>query len=122
MLGKHQKGLSPIGILFVVCVLAFALMVTLKLAQHYIDFYSVRSIFQEKASSGQARDMAPEKIKEDLYKQLAINNIRDFSLDERAYFVSESGARVLGFNYEVREHLFANIDAVLTFKFEEPIE
>ena len=122
MLNVKQKGMSPVTVLFLICVFAFVLIVALKLATHYMEYFSVRSVFQEMAEDKQTKSEPIGKIKRDIYTQLAINNIRDFNLDDRAYFVNDDGDNVLGFNYEVREHMFGNIDVILTFKFETPLE
>jgi hypothetical protein len=56
MLNVKQKGLSPIGILWNVCVFAFAVTVGLKLVEHYMDFYTIRAAFTELAENPESKD------------------------------------------------------------------
>lgn len=122
MFSLKQKGMSPISVLFVVCAFALILMVALKLSTHYLDYNSIRKAYQAQSESPGIKDAAPQKILDDIDKQLRINSVRDFDLKGNSYFENEKGAKVLGFKYEVREHMFANVDVVLSFEYEAEIE
>jgi hypothetical protein len=122
MFSLKQKGLSPIGILFAVCVFAFLIMVALKLTNHYVDYNSIRRSFSDEAKIPGIKDAGKEKMMVDIAKQLTINNIQNFDLRGSSYLTEEDGVKVLGFEYEVREHLFANIDVVLSFDYEVELE
>lgn len=122
MLNIKQKGLSPIGVLFVICVFAFSVIAGLKLAPYYIDYNTLRSVYEEKAGMADFKEMAPEEKISSISKALTMNNVRDFDIRENSYFMTEEGEKVLGFKYEVRQHMFANIDVVLSFSYEKGLE
>jgi hypothetical protein len=121
MFNKKQKGLSPIGVLFMVCFFALTLLIALKLSTHYMDFFSIRSAFQEQATLPSAKTAGYREMMDNVDKQLRMNSVRDFDF-KNAYFSKSTGVPVIGFAYEVREHMFANIDVVLSFEFEQEIE
>lgn len=121
MYNIKQKGLSPIGVLFMVCFFALVLVVALKLSTHYMDFFSIRTAFEDQAAMPSAKTAGYRDMMDNLDKQLRMNSVRDFDF-KNAYLNKESGVPVLGFAYEIREHMFLNIDVVLSFEFEQEIK
>jgi hypothetical protein len=58
---------------------------------------------------------SPGKIRSDLAKRFYVNEIR--TLDQKAIKLKKVGAAVqLELDYEVRENILANVDAVVIFK------
>ena len=121
MLNTQQKGMSPIGILFMVCAFAFVVMVALKLIPFYLDYNTLRSIYQQQAEAANAEEMSTDAIISSISKALTLNNISEFNIRENSYFTNENGDKVVAFSYEVRKHLFANVDVVLSFSHEEEL-
>ena len=117
MLSTYQKGLSPIGVLAVVCLFAAVLVSTLKLLPHYLDYNTLKTVYTDISKRPEANSQSPREIYDSIQRALAINSVRDFDIRESTVINKESGRLQLGLDYEVREHLFANIDVVLTFKF-----
>ena len=123
MLNVKQKGVSPIGVLFLVCTFAFFVLVGLKLAEHYIDYNTIRSSYKELAENNEFKAMGGGERLEAISRTLNLNNIREWDIKGNTYFSNADGEKVLGFSYEVRVHMFANIDVVLVFNYEsEPEE
>lgn len=122
MLNVKQKGLSPIGVLFVVCTFAFIVMVGLKLFEHYIDYNTIRSTYKELAEKSEFMAMGANDKFDAISSALTLNNIREWDYRENTYFNNGDGDKVLGFAYEVRVHMFANIDVVLVFNYESESE
>ena len=50
-----------------------------------------------------------------LTQKLKLNNIRDFNLKEMIKVERGNGAVKVHLQYEMREHLFSNIDIVMSF-------
>ena len=119
MFGLKQKGLSPIGILFVVCVFAFFVMIGLKLGPKYLDYNTIRSVFKDAAVEAERNKMKPDDIRRKIESMLVINNVRDFNMRENAFIGVNQGVTVVEFEYQIREHLLYNIDVVLTFSFSD---
>jgi hypothetical protein len=122
MLNVKQKGLSPVGVLFVVCTFAFILMVGLKLFEHYVDYNTIRSSYKELAEKPEFMSMGANDKFDAISSALTLNNIREWDYREHTYFNNSDGEKVLGFAYEQRVHMFANIDVVLVFNYESESE
>lgn len=122
MFNAKQKGLSPLGVLLVVCVFAFFMILILKLAPYYIDYNSIKTVFSDAARAPETKNYSNAQIQSAISKRLTINSVRDFRFQDSAYISRDEGNAVLGFEYEIREHMFANIDVVLSFSYETEIK
>lgn len=110
---QRQRGISLLAILFFLALGAIVVTVGLKLGPHYMQYAIVRSVMDKAVAdpeASQSRRALLNKINNELY----INEIR--SLKPRDFtFTQVSNGTELSVDYEAREHLFANIDAVVTF-------
>ena len=110
---QSQRGLSKWGWL-IVLVLGAGLMTTvLRLGPHYIDYRIVGGVV-ERLDASQVHNMSRDKIREHFSKQFRIENFR-VPLKEMLTIDRNRERTIIDINYEVREHLFYNIDVVLTF-------
>ncbi len=112
---SRQAGLSFMGILMVVAVVASAVTLVLKLAPHYIDYYAVKSVIEDLPTQ-KVHEMSRSEIKESLQKRFKVNNLRDFKVTDILKIDRGRDDTVLNVKYEQREHLFSNIDVVLRFE------
>ncbi|HEX7035779.1 MAG TPA: DUF4845 domain-containing protein [Pseudomonadales bacterium] len=108
------RGLSALGMLTVLVVVVAVITVTLKLAPHYIDFYTIQSVV-ERLPAQEVRTMSRANLHEMLEKRFKINNLRDFAIRDIISLERSRDNTVLEIRYERREHLFFNVDVVLTF-------
>lgn len=113
-LARRQRGLSAMGALLVLIVLVAGVTVTLKLAPHYIDFYTVQSVI-EGLPENDVRTMPRAALSDNLKKRFKINNLRDFDIRDIITLDRSREGTVLEISYERREHLFLNIDVVISF-------
>lgn len=111
---SRVRGLSAMGMLVVLVVVVGLVTVTLKLAPHYIDFYTVQSVV-ERLPPQEVRTMTRANLHEMLEKRFKINNLRDFAIRDIINLERSRESTVLEIKYERREHLFFNVDVVLTF-------
>ena len=112
---RRQRGLSAMGTLVVLIVIVAAITLTLKLAPHYIDFYTMRSVI-EGLPAQEVRTMSRTNLHEMIQKRFKINNLRDFKIRDIIDLDRSREGTVLVVKYERREHLFFNVDVVLTFE------
>ena len=109
-----QLGMSMWGWLFVAIVMGTVITSVLRLGPHYIDFRIVQSVSDRLPVDKVHKDMSRAKILEHYKKQFRIEGfripLRDVMTVER-----NREQTVVDINYEVREHLFFNIDVVLVF-------
>lgn len=110
----RQRGLTGMGWLMVLIVLAAAITLTLRLAPHYIDFYTVKSVIQGLPAQ-EVRTMSRSSLLEALKKRFKINNLRDFDIRDIIDLQRSRDNTVLEVRYERREHLFFNVDVVISF-------
>lgn len=98
--------LGLLGMVIVICVI--------KLAPVYLENLTVRDILNQVAEEVRGEDLNRAQVRERLSKKLLINSVKGLKLqdvkvkgDERGYLISA--------DYEVRKHLFLNIDVVVKF-------
>lgn len=108
-----QRGMSTWGWLFFAGMIAFGASAALRIGPHYIDFRIVQSVM-DRLPESEVHDMSRAKIREHFSKQFRVENfyiaVRDMMKIER-----DRDQTVLIVDYEIREHLFYNVDFVLAF-------
>ena len=110
----RQRGLTAIGWLATLVVLVSGILLTLKIAPHYIDFYTVQSVI-DGLPEQEVRNMSRAALHETLEKRFQINNLREFKIRDIITVERSRDATVLEVRYERRENLFLNVDVVITF-------
>lgn len=118
---KNQRGMSPISILLVCCIFAFFILIGVKILPTYIDYNTTRKAFSDTMRDPDIKGANYNKIRSMVGKRLTINNIRDFDFRKSAYVDAQEGVTYVGFEYEKRVHLFANIDAIMSFSYETEV-
>ncbi len=111
---RRQRGMAMIQWIFLILIVGGIVTVAMRTIPHYIDFYTMVSVV-EALLKKQVHVMSKQKIRESLRKRFKINNIRDISVAEVVGIERKRGATALTLDYEIREHLFYNIDLVLSF-------
>jgi Tfp pilus assembly protein PilE len=110
---EQQRGITLLGILFLVAIAAIFVTIGLKLGPDYMQYAIVKSCMDKAVAdpdAAQSRRGVLEKVNNELY----INEVRTLK-PQNFTFTQVANGTDLTVHYEVREHLFANIDAVLTF-------
>jgi hypothetical protein len=111
---RRPEGLSGLALVAVIALVAGVVVFALRLGPHYIDFHTLDSIM-EGLPATQVHTMGKQEIRELLRKRYKINNIRDLDLREVVTIERKKGATEIMVNYEIREPLFYNVEALLTF-------
>ncbi|MDZ7669166.1 MAG: DUF4845 domain-containing protein [Gammaproteobacteria bacterium] len=112
---RRQRGLTAIGGLVVLVLVVGGIILTLKLVPHYLDFYTMQSVL-EGMPAKDVRAMNRGALNDAIEKRFKINNLRDFKISDIINVERSRDITVLEVNYERREHLFFNIDVVITFE------
>ncbi|MCE4070398.1 MULTISPECIES: DUF4845 domain-containing protein [Pseudomonas] len=112
---RSQKGMSLLGWLVVLAVVAFLASAAFKLFPHYMDYYAI-----EKAITSVETDKAAEvRTVPEFYayvgKAMSINSIRGLNLDDALDVKLENNEFRAHLKYERREPLVQNIDLVVKF-------
>jgi len=110
-----QQGMTAISILILLIILGFLGLLVLKIGPIYLDHYKLKSVISNLAAQPNIGSRSPQQIRKDLAKRLYVNEIRD--LDKNAIKFKKEGASLkLEIDYEVRENIVSNVDAVVAFK------
>jgi len=113
-----QRGLSFIGWLILLAVLAFAASTAAKLVPHYLDYMSLKKII-EAAGTDKAADINNSgELYDYVAKGMQVNNIRDLDLNKALSVTTENNRLLAHLKYEKREPLIQNIDLVVKFDHE----
>ncbi|MEA3410320.1 MAG: DUF4845 domain-containing protein [Pseudomonadota bacterium] len=115
---QRQNGASFLLWLVLIGILGFGMVVGFKLFPVYLNGYAVEKILTEVAQEAKGKGYNKKIIWKSISKRLDVNSISDVTYDNLS-FKRETGNSTIGIDYEVRKHLFANIDAVIVFSFSE---
>ena len=111
---QRQKGLSGIGWLFVLILIASGALVGLKLIPVYLGNMTIASVLDDMAQGGKSYG-STGAVEAVIVRRLNINDVDQAGLDD--ILVSRTG-RIYNvtIDYEVRVPLVYNIDFLLTFE------
>ena len=110
-----QRGMAMTGWLLVAIAIASVVTLGLRLGPHYLDFRTIQAVMNGLPQS-ELHLMATPEIRNLLEKRFKINNIRDIDLREAVTVERTKEETVLVVDYERREPLLYNVDAVLVFQ------
>jgi len=112
---RSQQGLSILGWLVVLAVVAFFASTAFKVMPHYLDYMSLEKIITS-VDTDKASDV---RTVGDFYnhvsKGMQVNNIRDLNMREAMQVKVENNEFLVHLKYEKREPLIENLDLVVNF-------
>lgn len=111
---RRQRGMAMIQWLVLILIVGGTATMAIRTVPHYIDYYTMVSVV-EALPKNQVHVMSKQKIRESLKKRFKINNIREFDLTKIVAIERKRGVTAVTLEYEIREHLFYNVDVVLSF-------
>lgn len=110
-----QKGLSMLGWLVVLAVVAFLASTAFKMFPHYMDYMSLEKIITS-AETDQGLDInTVADFYEHVEKGMTVNGIRDLKLRDVLQIKLENNEFIAHLKYEKRESLIENLDLVANF-------
>jgi hypothetical protein len=93
-----------------------AASIGMRLIPHYMQHDSIDGLIRDLLEQPDLAGMNGAKIRRELTQMMKINNIRDFDLRDKLEVQKGAGTLEMDFKYEVREHMFWNVDVVLSFE------
>lgn len=112
---RSQQGLSILGWLVVLAVVAFFASTAFKVMPHYLDYMSLEKIITS-VETDKASDV---RTVGDFYnhvsKGMQVNNIRDLNMRDAMQVKVENNEFLVHLKYEKREPLIENLDLVVNF-------
>ncbi len=111
---RRQGGMVLLQWMALIAIIGGIATMAIRTVPHYLDFYTMVSVV-EALPRNDVHVMSKQSIRDSLKKRFKINNIRDLDPAKVVDIERKRGETLLTLDYEVREHLFYNIDVVLSF-------
>jgi len=109
-----QRGMSLGGVIFLTILVVFTGLLLVKMSGHYFDQYTLKKMIQSSLEGQTASGFSESEFVARLNKNMQINGI-DINLKNDLTYDKRKSPPVLVIDYEKREHLFLNIDVVMSF-------
>ncbi len=113
-----RQRMQGAGGLTIIVLLVFAVLVgtfALTIGKEYMQYWTVRSVMIEVASTPGAAERTPRQIWDDISRRFSINSIYDNVEREHVTFEEDGSAKYMVLNYEVRREFMGNLDLVARF-------
>ena len=117
MINKRQRGMTLIGFLLLLSAAVFVAYIGIKLVPIYLNYYSVVDAMNDLADEPNAANLSEAQIRQSMQRRLTVNYVRDLSPE--SFQVVRGNGVMLIVEYEVREPLIGNVDAVVSFRREQ---
>ena len=110
-----QRGMTAIGWVLVLMLVAIFTLFILKLFPVYLDGYKVSSILATLEEDHATGAMTPSEVTTTIVKRLNINIIKDVTKDD-IYIERTGNTMTIEIEYEARRNLIGNLDVIVVFK------
>lgn len=111
---KGQRGMTAIGWLIVLGILSFFVLLVLRLAPGYLEFYKVKSVLESLQQEPYLGSKTPMEIRKLIDRRVEVNAIDSIN-GKDFIIVQANGKTTIQAQYEVRVHIVGNVDAVSSF-------
>ena len=109
-----QRGMTVIGMLLLLIVIAFAALIAMKVVPMYIEYYTIKSTIESIRKEPQLAQMSPTDIHNAVQKRFDIGYVeRIKARDLRIRNDAESRGRVMELVYEDERELFYGLYVLL---------
>lgn len=113
MTHSRLRGMSTLGMVFVLVIVVVGISLGLKVGPHYMNHQTVMSLISaltvEEVKAGRPLLM------ETLRKRFKVNALYDLDPEKIIKYKRERGTIVVSVDYEIREHLASNVYVLLDF-------
>ncbi len=113
---NKQVGASVYILMFLAACVGFVLLSVMKLWTFYMDFYIVKGAIDDLADDPELKKLGSEGVRSTIIKKMNVNMV--YSVNRDGLLVEKyDGGVAIDIEYEVREHMFYNIDVILNFEY-----
>ena len=112
---RSQQGLSILGWLMVLAVVAFFASTAFKVMPHYLDYMSLEKIITSVETDKESDVRTIGEFYNHVSKGMQVNNIRDLNMRDALQVKVENNEFLVHLKYEKREPLIENLDLVVNF-------
>lgn len=111
----RQGGLSAIGFIIILLMIAFITMIALKLLPIYFENFKINSALRSLKEEPGISEKSNADIQNIMARRFNIDNI-DRVKPGQIKVKRERSGMTIGVDYEVRDNFIGNIDVVVSFK------
>ncbi|MHA6492839.1 DUF4845 domain-containing protein [Pseudomonas borbori] len=112
---RSQKGMSILGWLMVLSLVAFFASAAFKVIPHYLDQMALEKMILSVETDKAAQITTVGDFYSHMSKGMQVNSIRDLKLDDALKVTIENNEFLVHLKYEKRDPLIQNIDLVVHF-------
>lgn len=112
---RSQKGMSMLGWVLALAVVAFLASAVFKMLPHYLDYMSLEKMITAVGTDSALQVHTIADFYEHVEKGMTVNGIRDLNLADIIEIKLENNEFLVHLKYEARESLIENLDLVATF-------
>ena len=120
-LRHRQRGLGLWGWLFVLGIIGFVALVTLKLVPIYLSELSIKRVVKATADDVGNAGLALPELRKAMRTRWDVEGINTLRVED-VKLVKTPGGRALSYDYEARADLFYNISLVVHFESQFPMK
>jgi hypothetical protein len=111
---RQQQGLTAISTLALILVIGFLVLIVLKLAPVYLEYFNVAASVNSLKNEPDLGQKSKEDVYELLRRRFEINDVTRVKKDNVK--ITRSGsATTIAINYEARVPLLGNVDFLVSF-------
>lgn len=110
--GSQQRGMTVIGMLLLLIVLAFVALIVMKVAPMYMQYYTIKSTIESIRQEPQLAQMTAQDIQNGIQKRFDIGYVENITAKDLK-IRNESGGRVLDLVYQDERELFYGLFVAL---------
>lgn len=111
---KTQRGMTAIGWIIVLGLIAFFVLLALRLTPGYLEYFSVASSIESLENEPGITEKSPPEIRSLIDKRFQVNDVKTVT-GKNAKIENKSGRLTISIEYEVRVPVIGNVDAVSKF-------
>ncbi len=111
---KRQSGMTLIGLIFVLGLIAFFALLTLKILPIYLEHFKVISSLESLKKTSDLAQQSPHEIRSRLIKRLDINMVESVR-PEHIRVIKQGGIARVEVAYAVEKPIVGNLSVVVYF-------
>jgi Tfp pilus assembly major pilin PilA len=111
-LGRRQRGMTVIGMLLLIIVIAFVALIAMKVVPMYVQYFSIKSTIESIQKEPQVAQMSAQDIQNAIQKRFDIGYV-DNIMARDLKIRNDRNGRVLDLVYQDERTLFYGLSVVL---------
>ena len=111
---QRQKGMTAIGWLVVLLLIAFFGLLGMKIGPIYMENYTIKTVVKSLKNEPRITQESAVKVKDIVMRRLDINGVYDIK-SEHVKVKKTPGVMEVEINYKVQKPLIANLEVIATF-------